>query len=261
MELHVDGKAVFAADGGRPFKPEQPTVIFVHGAGFDHTVWTLQSRYFAHHGRNVVVVDLPGHGRSAGPALASIIELAEWLVRLIEALRVAQAAVVGHSMGGLIALETAARHPARVWALALLGVGETMRVHPALLESAAAGAHLAAELVTDWGFGRSAHIGGYRAPGIWMLGAGMRVIERNAGALGIDLKACNDYGGASAAGAKIRCPTIVLAGESDRMTPLAAARALAARIDGARLVTIPRAGHMMMIEQPDATLEALAEAV
>src|SRR5262249_5542692 len=163
----------------------------IHGAGLDHTVWTLQNRYFAHHGRNVVTVDLPGHGRSPGPPLPSISQLADWLVRLVAVLTGDRAALVGHSMGGVIALAAASRYPPRVWALALLGVDETMRVHPALLESARAGDHLAAELLTDWGYGRRSHVGGYRAPGIWMLGGGMRLIERNAAALGIDLQACN----------------------------------------------------------------------
>jgi pimeloyl-ACP methyl ester carboxylesterase len=69
MELTVNRRKVFAATGGRPFDAALPTVIFLHGAGMDHTVWALQTRYFAHHGQGVLAVDLPGHGRSGGSAL------------------------------------------------------------------------------------------------------------------------------------------------------------------------------------------------
>lgn len=261
MDLQVDGKPVFAAGGGRPFKPEQPTVVFVHGAGFDHTVWIQQTRYFAHHGRNVVAVDLPGHGRSAGPALSSIDALGAWVIGLVDALGCDRVALVGHSMGGLIALAAAAAHPDRVWALAVLGAGEVMRVHPDLLSRAQARDRAAADLIVDWGFGRRAHLGGYRAPGIWMMGGGLRLIEDNLGALGADLAACDAYADAPAAAGHVACPTLVLAGGTDRMTPASSAKALSGRITGARCVILPDSGHMMMIEQPDETLRALQDII
>ncbi|MBI3706953.1 MAG: alpha/beta fold hydrolase, partial [Proteobacteria bacterium] len=200
MVLTVDGRSVFAATGGRPFDPDLPAVVFVHGSGMDHTVWTLQTRYFAHHGRSVLAVDLPGHGRSAGPALATIGALADWTIKLLDAAGAAKAAVVGHSLGALIALEAAARTPARIWALALLGIAERMQVHPDLLKSAAANDHIAIDLIASWGFGRRAHLGGARAPGLWMLGGGVRLLERSPDrALATDLAACNAYDGAAAA--------------------------------------------------------------
>jgi pimeloyl-ACP methyl ester carboxylesterase len=262
MELSVDGKRVFAATGGKPFNPDLPVVIFIHGAGMDHTVWTLQTRFFAHHGRAVLAVDLPGHGRSEGSALGSIEALADWTARLIEAAGAGRAAVVGHSMGALVALETAARAPDRVWALALLGAAAAMPVHPDLLAAAARGDHDAYDLVVSWGYGRRAHLGGARAPGLWMLGSGLRLLERGRDrTLGADLAACNAYKGGLDAAGRVRCPTLLLLGEADRMCPPAQARALAARIDDQRTVILPRAGHLMMIEQPDATLDALAETV
>lgn len=262
MELSVDGNSVYVATGGKPFKPELPTVIFLHGAGLDHTVWTLQTRYFAHHGRNVFAIDLPGHGRSAGPALRSIPALADWVVRLLDAAQVEKAALVGHSMGALIALEAAARAPARVWALALLGVAKRMPVHSDLLNAANEGRHEAIDLIASWGFGRRAHLGGAQAPGLWMLGGGVRLFEHaRSGVLGCDLAACNDYGTALDAAAKITCPVLLVLGEIDRMTPPSAARELAARFAESRMVVLPGTGHMMMIEQPDRTLDALAEAV
>ncbi len=88
MEFSVDDKSVFAATGGRPFDPALPSIVFVHGAAMDHTVWALQTRYFAHHGRNVLAIDLPGHGRSAGPALADMGAMADWVIRVLDALGV-----------------------------------------------------------------------------------------------------------------------------------------------------------------------------
>jgi pimeloyl-ACP methyl ester carboxylesterase len=262
VELLVDGRKVFAAGGGKAFKPELPTVIFIHGAGMDHTVWTLQTRFFAHHGRNVLALDLPGHGRSDGPALTSVAALAEWIVRVMDALKLEKAALVGHSMGALTALETAARAPTRVWALGLLGIATRMPVHPDLLKAAQSGEHAAIDLITSWGYGRRAHLGGAQAPGAWMLGAGARLLERGADrVLGTDLAACDAYLGAVDAAGKVTCPVLVVAGEIDRMTAPSSARELVARFQDGRMVTVANAGHLMMIEQPDRTLDALAEAV
>jgi pimeloyl-ACP methyl ester carboxylesterase len=262
VEFTVDGRTVFAATGGKALKPELPSLIFLHGAGMDHTVWMLQARFFAHHGRNVVALDLPGHGRSAGPALASIGALADWVVRVMDALGLAKAALVGHSMGALTALEAGARAPARVWALALLGVAARMPVHPDLLKAAASGDHSAVELIASWGFGRQAHLGGAQAPGTWMLGGGIRLLERGEGrTLGVDLAACNAYLGAADAAARVTCPVLVVVGEIDRMTSPAGARELTKNFTDSRTITVANAGHLMMVEQPDRTLDALAEAV
>src|SRR5689334_15639084 len=110
MQLTVNGSKTFAATGGRPFDATLPTVVFLHGAGFDHSAWALHSRWFAHHGFGVLAVDLPGHGRSSGKPLTSIEAMADWTVALLDAAGSSRAKLVGHSMGSLIALETAARH-------------------------------------------------------------------------------------------------------------------------------------------------------
>jgi pimeloyl-ACP methyl ester carboxylesterase len=258
MELVVDGRKVFAATGGQPFDAGLPAVIFIHGAGMDHTLWQLQSRYLAHHGHGVLAVDLPGHGRSEGPGLDSIGAHADWLAVLISVAGIARTALVGHSMGALIALEAAARHPEKVGALALLGAAATMPVHPDLLAAAARGEPIANELIVAWGYGKPAHLGAHRAPGIWMLGGGRRLLEHTpAGALARDLAACNAYKGANAAAARIACPTLLILGALDRMTPAKSGRALAAAIRDARCLVLPGCGHIMMVERPDAVLDAL----
>lgn len=262
MELKVDGKIVFAATGGRPFDADQPTVIFLHGAGGDHTVWQLQTRYFAYHGNNVLALDLPGHGRSAGPALTAVGDLADWVGRLMDAAGVETAALVGHSLGGLTALEAAGRRPDRVRALALLGIAERMGVHPELLAAADKGEHLAYDLITTWGYDRRAQIGGHRVPGLWMSGGSLRLLERGvAGSLAHDLAACNVYDGALDAAGKVTCPVLLVMGDGDRMAPPRGVGPLVETIADARTSTIEDCGHMMMIEKPDQTLDALRQVI
>lgn len=257
MELHVEGKKVYAATGGKPFDPALPAIVFMHGAGCDHTVWALQTRWFAWHGRSVLAVDLPGHGRSEGEALDSIDALAEWVSALLDAAGVKSAALVGHSMGALIALEAAARRPDRVRALALCGCAAEMPVSEKLLSAGLAGEHIAYEMITEWGLGRRAHVGGAEAPGAWMAGGTLRLLEHGRkGVVGIDLRACDRYKGSAAAVAKVKVPTVLVLGSNDRMSPAKAAAPLAA-IPGAKTIVIEQAGHMMMIEQPGRTLDAL----
>ena len=258
MELTVAGQRVHAGTGGRAFDPDLPLVVFIHGAGLDHTVWALPARYFAHRDRAVLAVDLPGHGKSEGDALTSIGDMADWIVRLLDEAGAERAALVGHSMGALIALDAAARYSQRVRALALMGVAPKMPVHPDLLAAAQADDHVAFDLMTSWGFGTAGHLGGARVPGSWLMGGGERLLERiPPGVLHADLAACNAYQEGMEDAAKVTCPTVVIMGSEDKMTPARAGAKLAAAITGAEQVVIPACGHMMLAEKPDESLDAL----
>ena len=161
-------------------------------------------------------------------------------------------------MGSLIALETAARHPARVSALSLIGTAATMTVGPDLLKAAEANDHDAIDMVSIWGLGFQAELGGSLAPGLWMHSGAQRVLENcRPGVLFNDLTACNAYQNALAAAARITVPTTLILGERDMMTPAKAGKALAAALPNARTVVLPGAGHMMMVERPDELLAAL----
>ncbi len=261
MRLVVGGKEVFAGTGGRDFDPGLPAMIFLHGAGFDHTAWALLARAFAYHGFGVLTPDLPGHGRSAGPALSSIVALADWTAALIDAAGVRAARLVGHSMGSLVALETAARHPEKVSALALIATAAPMRVSDELLNAAKANDHAAIDMISLWGEGYRATLGGSEAPGLWMLGGAERQLERaRPGVLFADLSACNDYQHALAAAAKVVAPSIVIQGGQDLMTPAKGSKAVAAAIPGCRMTILEGAGHMLMSERPDEVLAALRNA-
>lgn len=258
MKLKVDGRDVFATTGGAAFDPAKPAVIFLHGAGFDRTVWRLQTRYFAHHGKSVLAVDLPAHGWSDGPALAGIAAMSDWTAKLIEAAGLESAALVGHSMGALVALDCAARYPDKVRALALCGAATEMPVHPEMLESAKANTLKVEELMTFWGIGNALHKGGMVSPGLWLRAEELAVLAGNEpGVIHTDLAACNAYKDATVRAASVKCPTVLVLGDGDLMTPSAKGRALAGAIAGAKTVVIANCGHSMMVERPDETLEAL----
>jgi pimeloyl-ACP methyl ester carboxylesterase len=161
-------------------------------------------------------------------------------------------------MGALAALECAARYPARVSRLALLGPSAPMPVSDDLLAAAARNDHVAYELINGWSFSAGSQLGGNQVPGMWMLGNAMRLMERTrSGVLSIDLEACNRYANGVAAAARVRCPTLVIIGARDIMAPPRNAKALIDALPDVRTVTLPDTGHSMMTERPDAVLDAL----
>jgi pimeloyl-ACP methyl ester carboxylesterase len=258
MIFDVGGKQVFAATGGQPVRPDRPIAVFLHGAGMDHSVWTLPARYVAHHGGTALALDLPGHGKSEGPALSSIAEMAAWVLRALDAQKIGRAFFVGHSMGALIGLEIARAHPERVAGLMLVGFAPKMPVHPDLLAAAQRNDPKAAELIASWGFGPAGQVGGNRTPGLAMLPLGLRLIQRApAGTLHADLAACDAYRAPDAAA--ITVLVLLLQGMADRMTPAKAAKAFVEAIAQSDIRMLDGIGHMVMAEAPDAVTAALRD--
>ena len=265
MNFDIDGGNVYAYTGGNSMNPAQPTVVFLHGAQHDHSVWGLQSRYLAHHGMNVLALDLPGHVRSTGAPLKSIGEMADCVVAVLDAAGIGKAAWVGHSMGSLIALDAAARHPERVSRIALVGTAYPMKVSDALLEAAAEREPQAIALVNAWSHSTLAAKPSAPGPGFWTWGGNQRLMERvsrrnPAKVFLTDFEACNRYDQGMEAAARVKCPVLAVLGRRDQMTPPRAAQALldALREAGAPVETaLVNAGHAIMTEQPDALLDAL----
>ena len=262
MQISFHGHSLYAYTGGKDFNPGQPTVVFIHGVLNDHSVWILQSRYLAHHGWNVLAIDLPGHCRSGGEPPASVEEASESIIALLDGAGVSKAALVGHSFGSLIALETAARAPERVSHLALLGTASPMRVSPALLDHSVSAPMKAIDMVNVFSHSMLAPPPSALGPGTWLHG-GLRALMRRVLASNTrsnlfhtGFVACDRYAGAEAAMARVQCPTLFVVGRNDQMTPPKAAQALIARARQAQVVTL-QAGHAMMTEAPDGVLSAL----
>ncbi|MDP4302147.1 alpha/beta fold hydrolase [Leptothrix discophora] len=269
---------LYAYTGGKPWSDDagRPVVVFIHGALNDHSVWTLPARWFAHHGWRVLAVDLPGHGRSSGPVQASVADLADTLLALLARLGVARAALVGHSMGSLIALEAAARcaaaeAPLQVDRLVLVGTAVPMPVSPALLETAAREPLQAIERVVSFGHSSLGAKPGNPGPGTWHHGASRmlmrRVLNRSKGVAGVahnlfhhDFSLCHEHAGGLDAASRIaeggRTRSTAILGARDRMTLPQAAREVCARLDAA-VHTLPAAGHELMQEDPEGLLKAL----
>jgi pimeloyl-ACP methyl ester carboxylesterase len=259
MQFIVQGYPAYAYTGGRAFDPKLPAVVFIHGAAFDHSVWQWQSRYFAHHGRSVLAIDLPGHGRSPGALRATIEEWADWVAALLDAANLSNVALVGHSMGSLIALETALKHAGRLSKLALVGTAAPMPVGDAFLAAALDRSPAALDMEAVWGHSRQSQLMQSPVPGMTLLGASRSLNERSKpGALHAALRACNNYRPSKESLRALRVPTLVLAGKRDQMTQLKSGQALAAEIPGAKFLALD-AGHSMMSEAPRETLQALKE--
>jgi pimeloyl-ACP methyl ester carboxylesterase len=262
MQFEINGHSAFAYTGGKPFDGALPTVVFIHGAQNDHSVWGLQSRWFAHHGFSVLAVDLPGHGRSDGAPLPSIEDLADWIELLLEKVGAGNTAksvsLIGHSMGSLTALECATRHPARIARVALVGTAVPMPVSDGLLNAAKSDEPKAIAMINSWSHSPRGTIGGNTVPGMWMFGAAKRLAERQRpGVLHNDLAACNAYAHGMEAAAALACPALIISGSRDMMTHPKAAAKLASNIGDVRSVTLAGAGHALMAEQPDAVLDTL----
>ncbi len=258
MDVPVQGGKAFAYAAAHAFDPALRTIVFVHGAGLDHSWWGLQSRYFGYHGFNVLAVDLPAHGRSEGRPLATVEAMADWVFALLKELKIEKAIFVGHSMGSLIALQVAARYPESVEKIALIGVAYPMKVSDGFLDAARRNDTAAYDMETIWGHAPQVPFSGNPNPGMWMYGDTLARLSRLApGVLHTDLAACNSYTAGMESAAKVKCPALFILGARDMMTPPKGALALAKAIPDSRTVTVGPSGHSLMAEAPDATLDAL----
>jgi pimeloyl-ACP methyl ester carboxylesterase len=258
MQLQINGKAAFAYTAAHEIDLAKRTVVFVHGAGLDHSWWGLQSRYFGYHGFNVLAVDLPAHGRSEGPALAAIGEMADWVKKVLDEKKIKSAMVVGHSMGSLIALEFAARYPQSAEKIALIGVAYPMKVGDTFLDAARRNDQSAFDMETIWGHAPQVPLAGNPNPGMWMYGDTLARLARLApGVLHTDLVACNGYAGGMEAASSLKCPVQFILGSRDMMTPPRGAEELMKKIENSKSVRVAVSGHSLMAEAPDATLDAL----
>lgn len=273
MRTELDGETVFVGTGNVDWCADQPTLLLLHGAGMNRTVWVLLARYFARHGYNVVAPDFPAHGASTGRVLGDIDTLADWAWRLVDALRAEGSGetpplpdgpliATGHSMGALVALAMAGQRETAVWRLVLLGVGYPMAVGEVLLDAARTDDRAAVDMITIYGHAHASRLGRNTVAGVSVINTAAALIEQTApGVLHADLAACNAWrGGEQAAAAFGKDRTCIIVGREDRMTPMRATGNLLEPL-GARLETLDDCGHMVMSEQPETVLQAMKRAL
>lgn len=213
-------------------------VLLLHGAGENHLVWPIGLRRLP--GTIGYAIDLPGHGKSAGAGRSTIAHYADWVVSFLDALHIPAALFIGHSMGGAIAQQLALTHPDQVTALVLIATGAKLRVAPPLLDLAQNDFSAAVELVREWEWGPAA------PEDIKALGR-QQLLTNSPAVLLDDYRACDTFDVREQL-KLISTPTLIIAGEADRMTPLKYAVFMAEQIPQAHLCAVPEAGHMVMLE-------------
>lgn len=251
MKIDVDGSEVFLSSGGRKHVEGRPFVVFLHGAGFNHYTWLLQGRAIAYDGFNVIAPDMPGHGLSGGEPLASVEEQAAWYLRLLDALGVEKAILVGHSQGGLIALDMYRQAGNRVAAICFIATAAAIPVNEQLISQAKEDRHAAYANMVDWAHGPAAHMHDNTWPGGSHLNFGVHVMELgDPMALAFDLQSCAAYGRGAEIAAGLDVPAMVILATEDKMTPMKFGKKLAQTIPGAVLHVIADSGHTIPTERP-----------
>lgn len=252
MKLELDGEMVYASTGGRKFDPKGQVVILLHGSGQSHLSWVLQGRYLAYEGYDILAPDFPGHGLSSGEPLVSIEEMVSWLDRLLAALGVETAVLIGHSQGVLVALSAGARHPDKYHKLGLIAGALAIPVNAELVRASEDALSQAIANMTSWGHGQIAQMHDHSQPGHSFLFYDRQLMAaNNRHALHSDFVACNAYQTGASDAAQITAPTLIILAQKDRMTPLRQGRDMAKAIAHARVVEVPDAGHMLQAEAPE----------
>ncbi|MEM7463620.1 MAG: alpha/beta hydrolase [Pseudomonadota bacterium] len=251
MLIEVEDIDSYAATGGRDHQSDKPWMVFIHGSGFNHLAWMLQTRAMAYDGWNVLAPDLPGHYLSKGEPLAGIEDMAKWLLKAMEAVGCKQAVICAHSMGGLIALELARLKPDAVKAIIFVATANAIPVNKHLLDMAAANEEKAIASMIAWAHGEEAHLHENTWPGSSLIFNGIDIMRLNpAGTLSVDLQSCNDYEHGIERAEQVECPTLCVFSKLDRMTPVKGGMALAKALSDNETIVLDNCGHSIPSERP-----------
>ncbi len=254
MIFRLENKNIFASDSGQGLDKNKDTIVFLHGSGLSHIVWSLAEQFFSSKNFNVLSIDLPGHGNSDGPCLDSIEKIADWLEKVFDKLQLKNLILVGHSQGCLEILEYSSKYKERIKKLVFVGGSNKMPVHPDLIELAQNGHSDAVKLMMKWGYeGSKKFIGGNPVEKIIQSPRDISEI------LAVDLKACNNYSNGSEAAKEINLPSMLIYGELDRMVNLEAGKKFSNLIKNSTTHVIKGCGHMIMIEKAFEMREKILE--
>ena len=161
MIFQIENKNIHASAAGHGIDLGKETIVFLHGSGLSHIVWSLTEQFFSNKNFNVLSIDLPGHGNSDGPCLDSIEKIADWLEQVFISLNLEKLTLVGHSQGCLEILEYASKYKNRLKKIVFIGGSNKMPVHSDLIDLAKNGDSDAVKLMMKWGYeGSKQFIGG-----------------------------------------------------------------------------------------------------
>ncbi len=254
MIFQLENKNVHASDSGQGIDTKKDTIVFLHGSGLSHIVWSLAEQFFSSKNFNVLSLDLPGHGNSDGPCLDSIEKIADWLENVFDKLKLKDLILVGHSQGCLEILEYSHKYKERLKKLVFIGGSNKMPVHPDLIELAQNGHSDAVKLMMKWGYeGSKKFIGGNPVEKIIQSPRDISEI------LAVDLKACNNYSNGSEAAKDIDFPSMLILGELDKMINLEVGKKFSNLIKNSTTHVIKGCGHMIMIEKAFEMREKILE--
>ena len=254
MIFQLENKNIHASDSGQGIDINKDTIVFLHGSGLSHIVWSLAEQFFSSKNYNVLSIDLPGHGNSDGPCLDSIEKIADWMEKLFDKLKLKNLILVGHSQGCLEILEYSSRYKERLKKLVFVGGSNKMPVHPDLIELAQSGHSDAVKLMMKWGYeGSKKFIGGNPVEKIIQSPRDISEI------LAVDLNACNNYSNGSEAAKVIDLPSMLIFGELDKMVNLEAGKKFSNLIKNSTTHVIKGCGHMIMIEKAFEMREKILE--
>ena len=244
MIFEIENKTIHASDAGQGIDPKKQTIVFLHGSGLSHIVWSLTEQFFSNKNFNVLSIDLPGHGNSDGPCLDTIEKIADWLESVFKKLQLKNLILVGHSQGCLEILEYAFKYKSRLNKIVLVGGSNKMPVHPDLIELAQNGDSDAVKLMMKWGYeGSKKFIGGNPVERIIQSPKDISEI------LAVDLIACNNYKNGSTAAGSIEVPSMFVFGSLDKMVNLDSGKKFSQLIKNPTVHVIEGCGHMIMIEK------------
>ena len=244
MIIDIENKSVHASDAGQGIDSSKDTIVFLHGSGLSHIVWSLTEQFFSSKKFNVISIDLPGHGNSEGPCLDSIEKIADWLEKVFEKLNLKNLVIIGHSQGCLEALEYSFKYKERLKKMVLIGGSYRMPVNKDLIDLASNGDSDAVKLMMKWCYeGSKKFIGGNPIERIIQSPKDISEI------LAVDLIACNNYANGLVATKSISFPIMLVFGELDKMVNLEVGKKFANLVKNSTTHIILGCGHMIMIEK------------
>jgi len=241
--VRINGKQLSYWVGGKGLSDREKTVLFIHGSGGSQLVWSYQKAFFEK-GFDPIVIELSGHGSSDGTGEEEVGRYTEEIRGLLRALGLSRVFVVGHSMGGAIAQTLALADPGMLKGIALVGTGARLKVAPFILEGLLAHFEETVRRISTFAYSPKV------SPELLERGISL-LLRCRPEVLHRDFLACDRFDLISDVG-RIDLPALIVCGAEDQLTPVKYSEFLHNHIQGSRLEILPGAGHMVMIEAPEA---------